>query len=128
MGLALLLLVPSALTLWTAWQKFLLPVPPAPGPLSLAALGALAVNLFCAGLLARVRRYGGSLLRAAYLSARNDAVANVAIIGAAGATLVWASAWPDLIVGLAIFAINADAAREVLAAARREGRAPDVAA
>jgi Co/Zn/Cd efflux system component len=64
-------------------------------------------------------------MRAAYLSARNDAAANAAIIGAAGVTLFWASAWPDLIVGLGILAINADAAREVLGAARREGRVPD---
>ena len=103
-------------------------MPPAPLPLSLAALGALAVNLACALLLARVRMHGGSLVRAAYLSARNDAAANVAIIGAAGATLVWASAWPDLIVGLGIFAMNADAAREVLAAARREGAEVDAEA
>jgi Co/Zn/Cd efflux system component len=120
MGLAALLLVPSALTLWTAWQKFLLPLPPAPLPLSLAALGALAVNLSCALLLARFRAHGSSLVRAAYLSARNDAAANLAILGAAAVTLAWASAWPDLIVGLGIFAMNADAAREVLAAARRE--------
>lgn len=118
--LALLLLVPSALTLWTAWQKFLLPVPPAAGPLSLAALGALAVNLGCALLLARVRHHGGSLVRAAYLSARNDAAANLAILAAAAVTLAWASAWPDLIVGLGIFAMNADAVREILQAARRE--------
>jgi Co/Zn/Cd efflux system component len=119
-GLALLLLVPGALTLWTAWHKFLLPVPPAPLPLTLAALGALVVNLFCAWLLARVRAQGGSLLRAAYLSARNDAVANIAIVAAALVTLASASAWPDLIVGLGIFLLNADAAREVLGAARRE--------
>jgi Co/Zn/Cd efflux system component len=120
-GLAALLLVPSALALWTAWQKFLLPLPPAALPLSLAALGALAVNLLCALLLARVRHHGGSLVRAAYLSARNDAAANVAILGAAAVTMVWASAWPDLIVGLGILLLNADAARDVLAAARREG-------
>ena len=120
MGLAALLLVPSALTLWTAWQKFLLPLPPAPLPLSLAALGALAVNLSCALLLARFRGHGSSLVRAAYLSARNDAAANIAIIAAALVTLVWVSAWPDLIVGLGIFALNADAARDVMRAARRE--------
>jgi Co/Zn/Cd efflux system component len=120
MGLALLLLVPRALPLWTAWQKFLLPLPPAPLPLSLAALGALAVNMGCAWLLARFRSHGGSLVRAAYLSARNDAAANVAIVAAGLVTLVWASAWPDLIVGLGILAINADAAREVWGAARRE--------
>jgi Co/Zn/Cd efflux system component len=121
MGLAALLLLPSALTLWTAWQKFWLPLPPALLPLSLAALGALVVNLGCALLLARFRAHGSSLVRAAYLSARNDAAANLAILGAAAVTLVWASAWPDLIVGLGIFALNADAAREVWAAARREG-------
>jgi Co/Zn/Cd efflux system component len=59
-------------------------------------------------------------LRAAYLSARNDAVANIAIVAAALVTLASASAWPDLIVGLGIFLLNADAAREVLGAARRE--------
>jgi len=32
------------------------------------------------------------------------------------------SAWPDLIVGLGIFAINLDAAREVYVAARAEQR------
>ena len=120
MGLALLLLVPSALTLWTVWQKFLLPLPPSPMPLALAALGALAVNLSCALLLARFRSHGGSLVRAAYLSARNDAAANIAMLAVALVTLAWASAWPDLIVGLGIFAMNADAAREVWGAARRE--------
>jgi len=32
------------------------------------------------------------------------------------------SVWPDLVVGLAIAAINADAAREVYVAARQERR------
>ena len=34
---------------------------------------------------------------------------------------MWRSAWPDLLVGLAIAAMNADAAREVWQAARQEG-------
>ena len=97
-----------------------MPVPPAPLPLSLAGAGALAVNLACALLLARFRRDGGSLTRAAFLSARNDAFANVAIVAAGLVTAATLSAWPDLIVGLAIAAMNADAAREVFAEARRE--------
>ncbi|MCZ8088086.1 MAG: hypothetical protein ACK5WW_03445 [Brevundimonas sp.] len=61
------------------------------------------------------------MTRAAVLSARNDALANIAIIGAGLVTaFVWRSAWPDLIVGLAIAALNADAAREVWEAARQE--------
>lgn len=121
MVLAVILLVPALATLWTAWDKFLLPVAPAPLPLTLAGLGALAVNLTCAFTLARFRNHGGSLTKAAFLSARNDALANVAIIAAGLVTaFLWHSAWPDLIVGLAIAAMNADAAREVWEAARQE--------
>jgi Co/Zn/Cd efflux system component len=124
MVLALILLVPALATLWTAWQKLSLPVAPSPLPLSLAGLGALAVNLSCALLLARFRHHGGSLTRAAFLSARNDALANIAIIAAGLVTaFVWRAAWPDLIVGLGIAGLNADAAREVWQAARQEHRA-----
>ncbi|MGY4398819.1 Co/Zn/Cd efflux system component [Sphingomonas sp. UYAg733] len=123
-ALALILLAPGIATLWTAWAKIGAPIAPDPLALSATALGALAVNLFCALLLARFRHHGGSLTRAAFLSARNDAFANVAIIAAAVVTAsVWRSAWPDVIVGLGIAALNADAAREVWSAARREHRA-----
>ena len=65
------------------------------------------------------RMHSGSLTREAFLSARNDAFANIAIIVAGLLTaFVWRSAWPDLIVGLGIAALNADAAREVWPAAR----------
>jgi Co/Zn/Cd efflux system component len=47
----------------------------------------------------------------------------MAIIAAGLVTAwLWASAWPDLIVGLGIAAMNADAAREVWHAAREEHR------
>jgi Co/Zn/Cd efflux system component len=124
MAMAVILLVPSAATAWMAWQKFNLPVPPAPVPLSLTGSGALAVNLFCAFLLAGFRAHAGSLTRAAWLSARNDALANIAIIAAGIVTAMTLSAWPDLIVGLGIFAINLDAARQVYLAALAERRLP----
>jgi Co/Zn/Cd efflux system component len=98
------------------------PLTPAPLPMTLTGLGALAVNLGCAFVLAKVRHHGGSLSRAAFLSARNDALANLAIIAAAGLAAIHPSAWPDLIVGLGIAILNADAAREVFAAARSEHR------
>ena len=123
-ALAAIILVPGLATLWTAWQKFMVPVAPEPLALSLTGLGALAVNLGCALLLARVRHHGGSLGKAAFLSARNDALANVAIIAAGLVTaFLWRSAWPDLVVGLAIAALNSDAAHEVWEAAREEGKA-----
>jgi Co/Zn/Cd efflux system component len=125
MALAGILLIPGIATLWTAWGKFMVPMPPAPLPLTLAGLGALAINLSCAFMLARFRAHSGSLTRAAFLSARNDTVANVGIIAAGFATAYTHSAWPDLVVGLGIAAMNADAAREVWRAAREEHRAAD---
>lgn len=122
MGLAAILLTPGLGALWTAWEKLSLPVPPAPLPLSLAGAGALAVNLVCALVLARVRHHAGSLSRAAFLSARNDALANLAIIAAGLVTAATLSPWPDLVVGLGILAINLAAAREVFLAARKEGK------
>ena len=120
MALAGILLIPGLATLWMAWHKFDLPLAPNAASLSLTGLGALAINVFCALALARYRSTGGSLTRAAFLSARNDAFANVAIIGAGAITAFTLSVWPDLIVGLGIAVLNADAAREVYQAARAE--------
>ena len=127
MALAGILLLPALALLWALWQKWHAPVPPAPLPLSLTGLGALAVNLGCAMLLARFRHHAGSLTRAAFLSARNDALANVAIVLAGGLTAWTASVWPDVVVGLAIAAMNVDAAREVWLAAHGEHRAANAA-
>ncbi|MBS0377175.1 MAG: cation transporter [Proteobacteria bacterium] len=123
MVLSGILLVPCLATLWMAWGKISAPIPPAPLPLTLTGLGALVINLGCALMLVRYRAHGGSLTRAAFLSARNDAVANIAIIAAGIATAYANSSWPDVIVGLGIAAMNAGASREVWRAAREEHRA-----
>lgn len=121
MALAAILLIPGLATLWTAWGKLSVPLPPDPLPLSLTGLGALVVNSACAVMLARYRAHRGSLTRAAFLSARNDVLANVAIIAAGLVTaFLWFAAWPDLVVGLAIAAMNADAARDIWTTARKE--------
>ena len=120
MLLAGILLIPGLAALWTAAQKFTHFVAPSAVPLTLTGAGALAVNFFCAMLLARFRHHGGSLTRAAFLSARNDVIANIAIITAGLITALTLSPWPDLVVGIGIAAMNADAAREVFAVAKRE--------
>jgi Co/Zn/Cd efflux system component len=121
MLLAGILLVPAMAALWTAVEKFLNPTPPDAVSLSLTGLGALAVNLTCAILLAKFRSHSGSLTRAAFLSARNDAYANLAIIGAGLVTAgLWPSIWPDLLVGIGVALLNANAAHEVWEAAREE--------
>jgi Co/Zn/Cd efflux system component len=123
MALAGILVIPAVAGLWVAIEKLLAPEPPEPFILSLTGLAALGVNLFCAFLLASHRTTGGSVAKAAWLSARNDAIANLAIVAAALVTAsLWRSAWPDLIVGVGIAWMNADAARVVWRAARDEHR------
>tara|TARA_R110001592_G_scaffold211481_1_gene463347 strand:- start:3120 stop:3740 length:621 start_codon:yes stop_codon:yes gene_type:complete len=121
--LGAIILVPSLAALWTAWLKFNSFVPPAAIPLTITGAGALLVNLVCAVRLSAHRHGRGSLSKAAFLSARNDVFANVAIIAAGITTVFWLSPWPDLIVGLAIALINAGAALEIWQAAHREGKA-----
>jgi Co/Zn/Cd efflux system component len=118
--LAAIILVPAIATLWMAAQKLAVPVAPAPVPLTLTGLGALIVNFIAAAILMRFRHHGGSLSLAAFLSARNDVLANAAIIVAGLITAYTLSIWPDLIVGLGIAYINADAAFKVYRAAQRE--------
>lgn len=118
---AMLLLVPGLAAFWTAAAKAAEPVAPDPAVLTAVGLGALVVNAFCAFVLVPYRE-DGSLFRAAFLSARNDAAANLGVIGAGALTAWTLSPWPDVVVGLAIALLNADAAREVWTAARNEAR------
>jgi Co/Zn/Cd efflux system component len=123
MALAGILLLPASAMLWGLWNKFTAPIPPAPIPLTITGCGALAINVTCAFLLVRYRHHKGSLTRAAFLSARNDAFANIAIIAAGLTTIVVPSVWPDVLVGLGIAVMNVDAAKQIWAAARSEQRA-----
>jgi Co/Zn/Cd efflux system component len=119
--LAAILLVPSVASLWMAWQKFGSPIAPEPVPLTATGVGALAVNLACALMLSQHRHNSGSMMLAAFLSARNDVIANMAIIAAGMITIFFPSSWPDMIVGLGIVVMNIGAAREVYLATKREG-------
>jgi len=119
-ALAGILLIPALATFWAAWNRLMDGVPPPAIPLTLTGTGALVVNLSCAVLLARYRESSGSLTRAAFLSARNDVLANIAIIAAGLLTAYTRLVWPDLAVGLGIGALNADAARQVWRAAQTE--------
>lgn len=118
--LAFCILVPGLAALYTAWEKLSDPMIPDPTVLTLAGVGALLVNTICALLLSRVRRHGGSLSLAAFLSARNDVAANVAIIGAGLTTAALGSVWPDVIVGIGIALLNSRSAFEVYEAAMGE--------
>jgi len=119
---AFLLLLPGCSFLYNALQQISNPITPNGDGMSIVGLGALCVNIYCAIILNKFKEIKGGLAKAAYFSARNDAIANVLIIIAGIVTLFWLSAIPDLIVGSMIFLMNADSARAILKATNREHR------
>jgi Co/Zn/Cd efflux system component len=119
-AMALVILAPAAVAGWTAVQRISDPVAPAVLPVVAASLGAIVVNGASAWLLATVRRHGGSLSAAAFLSARNDVLVNVAII-VMGIVTAWTrSGWPDLVLGTLIIVLALHAAHEVWEASEEE--------
>lgn len=89
------------------------------GGLGIAALG---VNIAAAAALARFRESGDANARAIWLFSRNDALANVAIIIAAGLVAWFNSAWPDLIVALIIALLFLHSAWQIVLSAQAELR------
>jgi len=102
----------------TAGRLYEPALPKAPTMSGIGTL-ALAANLLCAALLYRFRN-GDSNMRSVWLCSRNDAIANIAVIGAALA--VWSSGtqWPDLAVGFAIAALALHAGWSILRQAAGE--------
>lgn len=111
--MAFVILGPAAVAGVAAVRRFADPVAPEVLPVVLASLGAIVVNGTSGWLLASVRHAGGSLSRAAFLSARNDVLVNIAVIGMAIVTLWTSSGWPDLVLGCLIILIALHAAWEV---------------
>ena len=83
------------------------------------ALLALAVNVYCAYRLVRLRT-GDASMRAIWLSSRNDAVLNILTAIAAGVIALTGSGWPDILVGATTAAINLWAVSEITGTALKE--------
>ena len=118
--LSIIMLLPGLTALWAIWQQVLYQEPPRPIELSLVAFGALIVNCLCTLILIRFKNFSGSLTRGAFLSARNDALANLAIIFTGIITYYYSSIWPDIIVGIFIAYIRTESALEIYNRAMKE--------
>ncbi|MGE0668226.1 MAG: cation transporter [Sphingomonadales bacterium] len=82
---------------------------------------ALLANVGSAVLLYRHRK-GDSNRESVWLCSRNDAIANVAVIGAAGLVYLTRSHWPDLAVGFLMAALSLHSAVKIIRQASGELR------
>lgn len=105
----------------TAWRVLVLGVPE---PVTMGVVGflALAANLASVGLLWRWRE-GDANVRSVWLCSRNDAVGNVAVMGAAAGVALTGAAWPDLVVAAAMSGLFVSSAVGILSQALAERRA-----
>ena len=93
--------------------------PPEAELMGAIGVAALIVNVSAALVLSRFRE-GDANVRAIWLFSRNDALANVAVIAAAGLVAWTGSAWPDLAVAGLIALLFLHSAYEIVTGARRE--------
>lgn len=82
---------------------------------------ALVANVATAIMLYRHRK-GDSNRQSVWLCSRNDAIANLAVIGAAGLVYLTQSHWPDLAVGFFMAALSLHSAWQIIRQARGELR------
>lgn len=84
---------------------------------------ALVANLACFVLLYRHR--GDNLnMSSTWLCSRNDLIANVGVLLAASGSSLWASRWPDILVGSIIAGLFLHSAFRVLGLSLRALQAP----
>ncbi|GEC16301.1 hypothetical protein NWI01_21930 [Nitrobacter winogradskyi] len=101
------------------WRAFNA-VPPEADLMGGIGVVALIVNVTAALVLARFRGSGDANARAIWLFSRNDALANVAVIVAAGLVAWTGSAWPDLVVAAVIALLFLHSAYDIIRDARKE--------
>lgn len=104
------------------WRTFNA-IPPEAELMGGIGIAALAVNVVAAWILSQFKE-GDSNVRAVWLFSRNDALANVAVIVAAGLFLWTQSAWPDLVVAAIIALHFLHSASEIIRGADRELNEP----
>ena len=106
-----------ASTAWHAWFGTL----PRAEVMGVVALLALAANGTVAALL-YAWRDGDANLRSVWMCARNDTIANLAVLAAAAGVFATAGRWPDIAVATLIATLNLTSAVQVIRQALRKSR------
>lgn len=101
--------------------RLVVPHVPSYEVIGVIGLLALTANGICFALLWQ-HRANDINMRSVWLCSRNDIIANVAVLAAAGGVWVTGRNWPDLVIGAAIAALFLKSATTILAESSRELR------
>ena len=123
----------GALGLWvlgaTIYRVFVLGVPDG---LVMGGVGLLAFAANVASVLLLLRfRDGDANVRSVWLCSRNDAIGNLAVVGAAGLVALSGTAWPDILVAAMMALLFLNSATQIVRQALgelRSGAEPATAA
>ncbi len=85
-------------------RRFIYGSEPEPLIMFVVGMAALVANLLCLKLIFR-HRHGEVHMRASWIFSKNDVIANVGILLAAGLVYVLDSRYPDIVIGLMIAVI-----------------------
>ncbi len=96
-----------------AMYKILHPIMPSAVIMGVVGSIALAANLICFFLLYR-HRADNLNMSSTWLCSRNDLIANVGVLTAAGVSYILTSRWPDIVVGVVIAGLFLSSAFNVI--------------
>jgi Co/Zn/Cd efflux system component len=94
---------------------------PEAAPMGMVGALALAANIGVALLLYSFRS-GDANMRSVWICSRNDAIGNIAVVGAAFGVFGTGTAWPDLIVAGVLATLGLTGAWQIILAARNDLR------
>jgi cation diffusion facilitator family transporter len=104
-------------TVYDVWRG----VPPEAFTMGVVGAMALFSNVLVAWLLYRFRQ-GDSNMQSVWICSRNDAIGNIAVMGAALGVMVTGKAWPDLLVAFGMAALSLSGAVHIMRQALQELR------
>lgn len=87
--------------------------------MSIVGLLALIANLVCLMLLTRFKNADINM-QSVWLCSRNDIIANVSVLAAAGLVFYTQSPWPDLVVGISLAILFTKSAIHIFSESRNE--------
>lgn len=96
---------------------------PEAGVMGVVGIAALIANVVVAAMLYAFRD-GDSNMRSVWICSRNDAIGNLAVLGAASGVFTTGTGWPDFLVAGVMAALALSGATQVLRHALAELRSP----